>query len=408
MSVDEWNTQVLRDLVTINYGKSPAEILSSEGSYPVVGTGGIDRIGTDFLYDGDSIILGRKGTIDRVYFTTGKFWVIDTAYYLSEFIEAYPRWLFYFLQAIDLRQMNEATGVPSLSRDALYKIKVQTPSLKEQEQIAAVLSTIDLAIAQTEAIITKQQRIKTGLMQDLLTKGIDENGNIRSEETHEFKDSPLGRIPVEWEVSSLGEVVSKYGGKLQTGPFGSQLHSHEYVNEGVPVVMPQDITNSGISTSKIVQITDSKANSLGRHRMLTNDLVFARRGDLSRCAVIQSYQEGWICGTGCLLLRPPQKVLLSNYICNIYRYHTTQVQVAIQAVGSTMANLNTKILCNLLIPLPKHREQTQIENRLDALGQDYMKLIERKEKLNAIKTGLMQDLLTGKVRVTELLKDIDR
>lgn len=79
---------------------------------------------------------------------------------------------------------------------------------KEQEKIAAVLSKIDLTIAQTEAIIAKQQRIKTGLMQDLLTKGIDENGNIRSEETHEFKDSPLGRIPVEWESNNLSQAFS--------------------------------------------------------------------------------------------------------------------------------------------------------------------------------------------------------
>ena len=74
----------------------------------------------------------------------------------------------------------------------------------EQSKIAEILSTVDQAIDQTEALIAKQQRIKTGLMQDLLTRGIDENGNLRSEETHEFKDSPLGRIPVEWEVKTIG------------------------------------------------------------------------------------------------------------------------------------------------------------------------------------------------------------
>jgi type I restriction enzyme, S subunit len=119
MNMEGWEEHTLRDVATINYGKSPAQILSSEGQYPVVGTGGAERSGKDFLYDGDSIILGRKGTIDRVYFATGKFWTIDTAYYLSDFSGAFPKWLFYFLQTVDLRQMNEATGVPSLSRDLL-------------------------------------------------------------------------------------------------------------------------------------------------------------------------------------------------------------------------------------------------------------------------------------------------
>jgi type I restriction enzyme S subunit len=165
MSVEGWKTGKLRDITVINYGKSPVKILSPEGQYPVVGTGETERLGTNFLYDGESIILGRKGSIDRVYFASGKFWAIDTAYYLSDFRETFPRWLFYYLQTIDLRQMNEATGVPSLSREFLYNIALQIPAKAEQTQIATILSTIDRAIEQTEALIAKQQRIKTGLMQ---------------------------------------------------------------------------------------------------------------------------------------------------------------------------------------------------------------------------------------------------
>ena len=91
------------------------------------------------------------------------------------------------------------------SRDVDYTrslkiFRLSTDQKPEQTKIAEILSTVDQAIEQTEALIAKQQRIKTGLMQDLLTRGIDENGNLRSEDTHEFKDSPLGRIPVEWEL----------------------------------------------------------------------------------------------------------------------------------------------------------------------------------------------------------------
>ena len=94
-----------------------------------------------------------------------------------------------------------------LAIGTIEKLDVPTPPPDEQAKIAEVLSTVDRAIEQTEALIAKQQRIKTGLMQDLLTRGIDEHGNLRSEQTHKFKDSPLGRIPVEWDIASVGSVT---------------------------------------------------------------------------------------------------------------------------------------------------------------------------------------------------------
>jgi type I restriction enzyme, S subunit len=113
-----------------------------------------------------------------------------------------------------LKKVGEGTTFSEISKTALSAIQLPFPELKEeQEQIAAILSRIDQAIEQTEALIAKQQRIKAGLMHDLLTSGIDEHGNIRSEATHEFKDSLLGRIPAEWENITLSEVVprAEYG-----------------------------------------------------------------------------------------------------------------------------------------------------------------------------------------------------
>ncbi len=104
---------------------------------------------------------------------------------------------------------------PGLKRDYLRGVFAYIPdALSEQTKIAEILSTVDQAIEQTEALITKQQRIKTGLMQDLLTRGIDEHGNLRSEQTHQFKNSPLGRIPIEWDVKPIGRVFFAQLGKM--------------------------------------------------------------------------------------------------------------------------------------------------------------------------------------------------
>jgi len=315
-------------------------------------------------------------------------------------------YLYHGLQQWDLLQgVDQAIKGATLNKKKLKLIEFDFPLEKsEQAKIAEMLSTVDRAIEQTEALIAKQERIKTGLMQDLLTLGIDEHGNLRSESTHEFKDSPLGRIPQDWSATSFGKIFSDYGGHVQTGPFGSQLHSHEYVIEGIPVVMPQDIISGHINTADIAQISELKATALARHRMLPGDLIFARRGDLSKCAVIQQVQEGWICGTGCLLMRPPLKALSPRWTAEIYRFYTTQRQVSIHAVGSTMPNLNTEILTSLVVARSPLEEQQRIEERLR--GTEDHESINRNQlnKLKLLKMGLMQDLLTGRKRVTPLLE----
>lgn len=289
---------------------------------------------------------------------------------------------------------------------AIEAVEIPMPPTAEQAKIAEILSTVDRAIEQMEALIAKQQRIKTGLMQDLLTRGIDEHGNLRSGKTHKFKDSPLGRIPVEWEVQSLADTIGRNGGKIQTGPFGSQLHSHEYVAEGIPVIMPQDITENGINKLQISRITHQKAGSLARHRVKAGDLVFARRGDLSRCAVIGEEEQGWLCGTGCLLMTPPAKAISSNWLAETYRSHSSQLQIAIRAVGSTMPNLNTRIFQDIKIALPPLEEQISIESRFKALATYGIGVQNRLEKLRMIKNALMRSLLTGTKRVAWFSGDV--
>src|SRR4051812_21923514 len=101
-----------------------------------------------------------------------------------------------------------------------------------------------------------------------------------------------------WTEAKLRDVVAKDG--LQTGPFGGQLHSYEYVRDGVPVVMPQDLIAGGISEVQIARVPEAKAESLSRHRLRTGDLIFGRRGDIGRVALATPSNAGWLCGTGCL------------------------------------------------------------------------------------------------------------
>lgn len=167
-----------------------------------------------------TVLLSFKLSIGRVAFAGCNLYTNEAIAGLrSE--ELLSEFLFYGLQQWDLLQnVDQAIKGATLNKDKLKKVEFEYPqSLVEQAKIAEVLSTLDRAIEQTEALIAKQHRIKTGLMQDLLTKGIDEHGNIRSETTHAFKDSALGRIPVEWDVEAIEVMLDKiidYRGRTPT------------------------------------------------------------------------------------------------------------------------------------------------------------------------------------------------
>ena len=299
------------------------------------------------------------------------------------------------------RSQGQTGTQANLNTGIVKRHLISLPPLPEQRRIAEVLDTVDAAIQQTEALIAKVKLMKAGLLHDLLTRGLDEHGQLRDPGAHpeQFKDSPLGRIPREWEITKLGEVIFRGGGFIQTGPFGSQLHAHEYTQEGMPVIMPQDIHDDGISEQQIARIPLAKANILARHCVEVNDVVFARRGDLSRCAAIGASEVGWLCGTGCLLLRARGAEVNSRWLADMYRHNHSQRQILARAVGSTMVNLNTSLLVNLIIAKPSYTEQKAIVEKIDAHDARIRAEEAYCDKLKQMKKGLMRDLLTGRVRV---------
>jgi type I restriction enzyme, S subunit len=302
-------------------------------------------------------------------------------------------------------KMTGSAGQQRVPANFFDDFKIPNIPKPEQQKIAQVLSTIDRALEQTQALIAKYQRAKIGLMQDLLTRGIDEHGRLRHPDTHEFKDSRLGRIPVEWEEVTLGELCDRYVGKIQTGPFGSQLHAHEYVKDGIPVIMPQDIQETGsIDLTFVARITETRAQSLSRHLVMQNDIVFARRGDLSRCAPIPSDFVA-ICGTGCLLVRLPEEQISAIWLGMMYRFSSSQIQILARAVGSTMVNLNTTLLRDLILPIPKIHEQLEIVERVQHFDSLIGTVMNKLSKLETLKAGLMQDLLSGRRSVQSLLEE---
>jgi type I restriction enzyme S subunit len=264
--------------------------------------------------------------------------------------------------------------------DRWLKFEFDLPPLPEQKKIAEILSTWDRAIEVAEAQLVCARTQKRALMQSLLT------GRRRFPE---FEGQ-------EWKEVRLGELCD-----LQTGPFGSQLKADEYADtqDGVAVVMPKALVNGGVVYAACDYIDHSRSKGLAKHKLCSGDILFSRRGDVARTALILDEVTPSICGTGCLRARPASMVL-GQYLSIVLQTEFCRNWLEENAVGQTMLNLNTKIISGLPVKVPSEAEQERIVSVMDVADADVRELAKQIEHLRTEKQALMQQLLTGKRRVS--------
>ena len=347
----------------------------------------------------DSIVLSSRAPIGYVAIPTVPFCTNQGCKSIALHNSYHSEFVYYAVTAAvpRLKRLGEGTTFAEISKSSLAKAEVVLPIDKaEQAKIAEVLSTVDRAIEETEALIAKQQRIKTGLMQDLLTRGIDEHGNLRSEQTHEFKDSPLGRIPVEWESASLAAFVpsAEYGISTSLG------------ESGYPVLRMNNLLNGEAELSDL-KFTNAP---VPEHLWLKDgDVLFNRTNSwehVGRTGIWRGQIESATFASYLVRLNPhPDKLLpeMLNFWLNWERIQIAMRRQATPAVQQV--NINPTNLRSIPAAFPRSLdEQTAITVRLLAVREVLNAYREHLYKLNSMKAGLMQDLLTGDRRVTALLE----
>ena len=284
-----------------------------------------------------------------------------------------------------------STGVTryTLSKKDFEEVEIILPiSLPEQRKIAEILETFDNAIEKTDAIIGKYKRIKQGLMQDFLTRGIDENGQIRSEKTHKFKDSPLGRIPEEWKVVELEGVATLRNEKSFP------------TKDGIYI----GLENLEKETGQVTNISFSENIKSIVNVFYSEDVLFGKlRPNLKKFwhATFNGF-----CSTEILVLVPLSKnIILNGFLFLIIQSDGFLKLAESKVFGTKMPRTSWNILKNYCFTLPPLSEQQRISSILSQIDETIEKEQNYKEKLERIKQGLMEDLLTGKVRVLNVNQD---
>ena len=439
MSEISWSTRSIRECLAESFagewGAEPlpgnarvlrATDIDDEGH--VIGSGALRRLPigkltSRQLEDGDILLEGSGGGPDK---PVGRVAFFDAVEHqgpavCSNFFKtlrpdrrvAEPRFLWrklmwFYRQPTLLTFQQQTTGIINLKFEEYLNATIEVPAdLAEQRAIAQILDTLDTAICETEALIDKLKAVKQGLLHDLLTRGIDANGQLRppqSEAPQFYKESPFGWIPKEWSWGTLGRWLI---GKPKNGY--SPQEAGEWT--GIQMLGLGCLTKDGFFPAQLKSAPTRDKNLEGA-LLSEGDLLISRANTRELVGLAGVYRDvGTPCTYPDLMMRlAPSEETCSEFLQLVLQSNRVrrQIQAAASGTSESMVKISGSIVMGLQITMPASGEQSIILCRAKALDGQLQSELERHKGLHAIKTGLMDDLLTGRVRVTPLLESVQQ
>lgn len=380
-----WEEKTLDKLLIIGNGRDYKHL--SNGEIPVYGTGGYMLSVSDYLYDGESVCIGRKGTIDKPMFLTGKFWTVDTLFYTHSFKNCIPKYIFYIFGTINWYNYNEAGGVPSLSKTTINKINIPVPlkdDTKEQQKIADCLSSVDELIALQVAKVGMLKAHKKALMQQLFPR---EGKNTPRLRFPEFQDAP------EWKEKKLSEVC-----KFVRGPFGGSLKKDIFVKDGYAVYEQSHAIYQNFDIFRYY-ITEEKFNELKRFSVNPNDIIMSCSGTMGKFAIIpKNTKEGVI--NQALLKLTVKKEFDNSFVKTTLELPINQEKLLSQSAGGAIKNVvSVDQIKDMVIYIPDYLEQQKIADCLSSIDELITSQSVKVEVLKQHKKALMQQLFPSNDKV---------
>lgn len=296
---------------------------------------------------------------------------------LRSYADTYNSKLLYYLIKSDffLSQKNDyATGSTqeALTDDGAKKIKIPLPPLAEQHRIVAKLDALFEKIESNKQRLEKIPKILKRFRQSVLAAAVNNEGEE--------------------------EITKNVCEEIQIGPFGTQLHRHDYVSNAIPLINPTHIQKGEIVPDMELTITKEKFKELANYHLKTGDVIMGRRGEMARCALVGDKENGWLCGTGSLFFRPNKKKVHPQYLYWVLSNSNTKAYLENEAKGSTMSNLNLSIVKNIPFPLPNVEEQKKIVTQVEQLFAFADKLEARYNKAKVMLDKLPQSILAKAFR----------
>ena len=378
-NTEGWKEYKLKSLCEIGNGKDYKHLGS--GNIPVYGSGGYMTSVDDFLYDGESVCIGRKGTIDKPIFLTGKFWTVDTLFYTHSFYNCLPKFLYLIFQQINWYKYNEAGGVPSLSKTTIGEINVFVPvgekgELKEQQKIVDCIFSLDELIEATAQKVEALKEYKKGLMQRLFPA--------------EGKDVPDLRFPeflinATWNIVSFAKYIKLFRGS-------SPRPIKEYLTDAADGINWIKIGDTQYAKGFVLSEVQEKITKRGAEKsryvhkgelVLANSMSF---GKTYLLAIDGCIYDGWF------VLRGYEEAYYKPFLLQILNSDYVQNQYKKLSAGGIVLNISSEIVYQTHIFHTSIQEQKKIANCLSSLDELIEATSRKVEILKDHKKGLIQQL----------------
>jgi len=314
----------------------------------------------------------------------------------------YPKFLFYWIRSDNFvdEVCARSIGVsyPAVRPSEIGHLPALNLSIVVQRTISDFLdrktAAIDALIAKKERIVELLAEECQSLITRAVTKGLNANVPLK------YSGLPwLGDIPAHWSVKRMSYIAVA----LQTGPFGSQLHTSDYLEGGTPLVNPSHIVDGRIEPDLKCAVGEEKLATLRRHKLRAGDIVFARRGELGRCAVVTEREEGWLCGTGSIRIVLDKSHAAPFFVAQAASLSGSRDWLQIESVGATMDNLNASIVGGLPLPFPPLSEQLETVKYIQSLARVTDTIRSQMERslsaLREYRQALITSAVTGQIEV---------
>ena len=394
---EDWKVTTIGDFAPLQRGFDLPTTKVEAGDYPVVYSNGIVRNHKDFQVKGAGIVTGRSGTIGKVHYIESDFWPHNTTLWVTSFGDAHVKFVYYLFKYIGFERFKSGSGVPTLNRNDAHSFKTTVPTkVDEQTAIATALSDVDNLIQSLEKLIAKKEAIKTGAMQQLLTgkTRLPEFATREDGSAKGFKHTELGRIPEDWSLSPMREVIyyCSAGATPYRGNESFYKGTNRWITSGELNYCVINDTIEKISDNAIEK-TNLKIHPAGTFLMAITGLEAA--GTRGSCGIIGQPSTT---NQSCMAIYP-NKNLTSKYLYHWYVYNGNELALK-YCQGTKQMSYTAGLIQRLPIYLPTTtKEQTAIATILSDMDAEIQALQQRLDKTHDIKQGMMQQLLTGKVRL---------
>jgi type I restriction enzyme, S subunit len=403
----------LGDLLEIKYGKNHKNL--ADGIIPVYGSGGIMRYVNEFLYDGESILIPRKGTLNNLFYVSGRFWTVDTIFWSKINTEkVFGKFLFYYLTTFDFSSMNVGTAVPSMTSAILNDINIKLPCIDNQKKIAHILSTLDDKIELNRKMNQTLEEMASAIFKSWFVdfdpvhakancEGEAELENIAKELgiskaildlfPSEFEESELGMIPKGWKIINFKDLVEKYiDNRGKTPPL---------VENGISLLEVRTLPNEMLSSEYLTDkcVSDEIYNTWFRSHLETDDILISTVGTIGLTSIVPPNSK-FVIAQNVLGIRANEEFILKKFMFYLMKSKFFIDAINARLVTTVQSSIKRKDMetINILVP------NFDIQKEFVKFATPIIEKMQSNEILNLQKTRdtLLPKLLSGEIDVSAL------